>query len=90
MFRHRGSESGGRIILTSGLGGEVLIDGEIDASSEFGQGGQVKIEGVIELAENTVIDVTGNSSGGNVLVGGDWGGTYEELRVLDTPNKMHQ
>ena len=85
-------ESGGRIILTAGVGGEVLLDGELDASSEFEQGGLVKIEGdKIELAENSLIDVTGNAGGGDVLVGGDWqGGTKEELRVLEYPNEMHQ
>ena len=45
----------------------------------------------IQLVENSLIDVTGNSGGGDVLVGGDWqGGANEELRVLDNPYEMYQ
>ena len=38
-----------------------------------------------------MIDVTGGSGGGDILVGGDWqGGANEELRVLDNPYEMYQ
>ena len=89
---HGIQESGGRIILTAGVGGGVLVDGELDASSEFDQGGLVTIEGdKIELVENSLIDVTGNSGGGDVLVGGDWqGGVKEELRVMESSNAIQQ
>ena len=38
-----------------------------------------------------MIDVTGGSGGGDILVGGDWqGGANEGLRVLDNPYEMYQ
>ena len=85
-------QSGGRIILTAGIGGKVLHEGEIDASSAFDQGGVATVEGEkVQLSENSVIDVTGGSGGGDILVGGDWqGGANEGLRVLDNPYEMYQ
>ncbi|WP_144244228.1 two-partner secretion domain-containing protein, partial [Nitrincola sp. A-D6] len=83
------TQQGGRIVLD---GGDVTNDGRLDVSSNVASGGNVEITGQnLVLAENSTIDATGATGGGNVLVGGDWqGGANEARRVFDEPNALHQ
>ena len=61
---------------------EFWIDGELDASSEFDQGGLVTSR--IKLISEISVDA--GSNGGDVLVGGDCKEVKEELRVMESPN----
>ena len=75
---------GGRIMLTAGEGGEVENQGLLDVSSLHGKGGDAILEGErIHLDGESLIDASGKSGGGVVLVGGDWqGGHVEGKRLL--------
>ncbi|MCF6259960.1 MAG: filamentous hemagglutinin N-terminal domain-containing protein [Gammaproteobacteria bacterium] len=68
----------GGVIRLVGIGGDVVHSGVIDASGQdqASTGGDVQVLGDrVGLFEAAVIDVSGSSGGGNVLVGGDFQGT---------------
>ncbi|WP_230256355.1 YDG domain-containing protein [Rhodopirellula halodulae] len=69
------AEVGGEVYLVN-PSGEILHDGTIQSQLDQGtSGGEVKLEADrIALGENAVIDATGSSFGGTVLVGGEWQG----------------
>ena len=67
----------GGVIRLVGIGGDVVHSGVIDASGQdqVSTGGDVQVLGDrVGLFEAAVIDVSGSSGGGNVLVGGDFQG----------------
>ncbi len=78
---------GGRIVLTGGDDGRIEQAGLLNVSSVHGKGGSIILEGEeIVMEFDSVIDASGSTGGGEVLVGGDWqGGANEELRVFDDP-----
>ena len=83
---------GGRIMLTAGEGGEVENQGLLDVSSLHGKGGDAILEGErIHLDGESLIDASGKSGGGVVLVGGDWqGGHVEGKRLLGESFSMSE
>ena len=83
---------GGRIMLTAGEGGEVENQGLLDVSSLHGKGGNAILEGErIHLDGESLIDASGKSGGGVVLVGGDWqGGHVEGKRLLGESFSMSE
>ena len=86
------SRVGGRIMLTAGEGGEVENQGLLDVSSLHGKGGNAILEGErIHLDGESLIDASGKSGGGVVLVGGDWqGGHVEGKRLLGESFSMSE
>ncbi len=69
---------GGRIVLSAST--KVSNSGTLDVSSATAQGGSVSLQGDnIELQTSSGIDATGATSGGNVLVGGNWQGSTDSL-----------
>jgi filamentous hemagglutinin family protein len=66
--------SGGSVTLQA-QGGTNLISGTVEAKGSAGQGGTVQALGVrVGLVGNGVIDASGDTGGGTVLVGGDYHG----------------
>ncbi|MBB5985447.1 YDG domain-containing protein [Sphingobium lignivorans] len=74
----------GRIFLTAGEGGEAHISGTLAARKADGAGGTIEVTGTnILLDQGAKLDASG-TTGGTVLVGGDWqGGADASLRVAD-------
>jgi filamentous hemagglutinin family protein len=67
----------GKIVLSGGEQGTVLVSGNLDASGlESGQtGGTVQVLGErIGLLDGTRIDVSGDAGGGEALIGGNYQG----------------
>ena len=74
-------ESGGVIEASGGKGGEISIESEqgttwvsgvVDASVSDGHGGYVEILGVrVAVIDRAMVDVSGHTGGGEILVGGD-------------------
>ncbi|MBS0197458.1 MAG: filamentous hemagglutinin N-terminal domain-containing protein [Planctomycetes bacterium] len=64
--------------------GTVKVDGQIDASSATGKGGDVTVTGQNVALEHARIDASGATGGGNVLVGGNFQGKGEERRAETT------
>ncbi len=66
--------SGGEIRL-SGRGGDTFNSGTLNVSSQQAKGGRVFVEGDrVALVGEALIDASGASGGGEVLVGGDYKG----------------
>ena len=66
--------SGGDITVQA-RGGTLLADGSLAAVGSQGSGGTVKLLGErVGLMANTVVDASGQTGGGTVLVGGDYQG----------------
>ncbi len=64
---------GGAVVF--GDGGSVQVSAKIDASNAGGQGGSVAVLGEkVGLMDGAMIDASGSTGGGVVLVGGDWQG----------------
>ncbi len=65
---------GGKLVLKS-VGGTVVNAGTLDASNPNGKGGTVEVLGdKVGLATTSVIDASGKTGGGKVLIGGDYQG----------------
>ena len=66
-------ERNGEIVIEAGPGGTAEITGTLDVSSVEGKGGKIVVTGKnIALSDNALLNATGKSGGGTVLVGGDW------------------
>ncbi|MCW2370766.1 YDG domain-containing protein [Sphingobium sp. B11D3D] len=78
------SAQGGRIFLTAGEGGEVSIASTLTAKKADATGGAIEVTGKnILLDQGAKLDASG-TTGGTVLVGGDWeGGHNADTRLLD-------
>ncbi|MCW2367150.1 filamentous hemagglutinin family protein [Sphingobium sp. B7D2B] len=78
------SAQGGRIFLTAGEGGEVNIASTLTAKKADATGGAIEVTGKnILLDQGAKLDASG-TTGGTVLVGGDWeGGHNADTRLLD-------
>ncbi|WP_145928660.1 filamentous hemagglutinin N-terminal domain-containing protein, partial [Termitidicoccus mucosus] len=62
-------------------GGEVWNTGTIDAANAAGLGGRVEITGRhVGLGGNSLIDASGATGGGEILVGGDYQGANAAVR----------
>ena len=76
----------GQIILSAVAvnklqGGVIKNSGSLEATSLSARGGKIVLEGdEIELTSTAVVDVSGRTGGGTVLMGGDWqgGGTVRQ------------
>ena len=74
----------GEIILMAGENSTVRVSGKIIASGKrYGEkGGTVKIRASkIAITDNAVIDVSGNSGGGKITIGGNAHGAGQELNA---------
>ncbi|MES2272860.1 MAG: filamentous hemagglutinin N-terminal domain-containing protein [Chlamydiota bacterium] len=72
-------EEGGRIFLVADEG-RLELSGSYAAVNAEGLGGEVRILGKeITLNEQTKIDVSGQTGGGTVLIGGDYKGSNLEI-----------
>jgi filamentous hemagglutinin family protein len=81
------SQHNGEIIFSSDSQGKIIVAGKVDASGKaYGQkGGKVKIlAGNIQLKSTANIDVSGDTGGGEILVGGNFHGTGPELHAATT------
>ncbi|WP_319801504.1 MULTISPECIES: YDG domain-containing protein [unclassified Sphingobium] len=78
------SAKDGRIFLTAGEGGEAHVSGTLTARKADGAGGAIEVAATnILLGQGAILDASG-TSGGTVLVGGDWqGGADASLKVAD-------
>ena len=91
-------EAGGGLVILNAMtarelqGSVVNNSGSINANSLTSQGGRIILTGDhITLNEGSSITATGNTGGGQVLVGGDWqGGANAQRRIFDDPNALHQ
>jgi filamentous hemagglutinin family protein len=65
--------SGGQVTIQSG--GTTIVDGTVSATGSAGKGGSVQVLGnLVGLGDNARVDVSGETGGGKVLVGGDFQG----------------
>src|SRR5712691_8704535 len=72
--------SGGSVLLQA-QGGTNLISGTVEAKGSAGQGGTIQALGVrVGVIGNGVIDASGDTGGGTVLVGGDAHGANPEIQ----------
>lgn len=75
---HSIQEEGGRVYLLA-EGGETNIQGTIAARSGS-KGGQIHLLGEqVNLCANAIIDASGEHGGGEVLIGGDFGGKNPDI-----------
>ena len=64
--------SGGIVRVEGGEGSAVSISGSIDVSSDTSTGGSVHVTGSkVGLFADASIDASGETGGGEVLIGGD-------------------
>ncbi|WP_445360670.1 filamentous hemagglutinin N-terminal domain-containing protein [Microbulbifer sp. EKSA005] len=89
-----GSGSGvvnsGTLDASDSVGGEVVLEGDfaehsggISVAADSGSGGYVAVLGD-EVVVSGNIDARGTSSGGEVLIGGDYRGSNEDIRNAET------
>src|SRR6266571_5683080 len=72
--------SGGSVLLQA-QGGTNLISGTVEAKGSSGQGGTIQALGVrVGVIGNGVIDASGETGGGTVLVGGDAHGANPDVQ----------
>ena len=65
---------GGSITIQSDTG-TTLVSGTVEAKGDQGTGGQVQILGnFVGLTGNAILDASGQTGGGSVLIGGDYHG----------------
>jgi len=70
---------GGKLVLKS-VGGTVVNTGTLDASNPNGKGGDIQIlGGKVGLTGNGVVDASGKTGGGSILVGGDYQGKNADV-----------
>ena len=65
------------VTIDSGSNGLTTVSGSIDASSEAGSGGSIKILGDKVALNNARINANGKSAAGEILIGGDYQGKGE-------------
>jgi filamentous hemagglutinin family protein len=72
--------SGGDVLLQA-EGGTNLVAGRVEATGSAGKGGQVQALGLrVGVIGSGVIDASGDTGGGTVLVGGDYQGKNPEVQ----------
>ncbi|HEY6241434.1 MAG TPA: filamentous hemagglutinin N-terminal domain-containing protein, partial [Burkholderiales bacterium] len=72
--------SGGKVLLQA-QGGTNLISGTVEAKGSAGQGGTIQALGVrVGVIGSGVIDASGDTGGGTVLVGGDQHGANPNVQ----------
>jgi filamentous hemagglutinin family protein len=86
---HDAHESSVRLIATGyeegNESGTVYMEGVIDVSNATGTGGSVKVLGDrVALLGDANIHASGDTGGGEVLVGGNYQGSGEELNAIKT------
>jgi filamentous hemagglutinin family protein len=65
---------GGQIIIQS-ESGTTLVSGTVTAAGNDGKGGDIQVLGnQVGLIDNALIDASGKSGGGTILIGGDYQG----------------
>ncbi|MCP4043366.1 MAG: hypothetical protein GY731_15650, partial [Gammaproteobacteria bacterium] len=70
---------GGRISIES-RNGTTWVSGEVEAKAGEGRGGEVRLLGErVALLDQAAVDVSGDSSGGEVLIGGDYQGRNPDI-----------
>lgn len=71
---------GGRVFLV-GTGGDVVNSGRLDVASDTAQGGSIHVlsDQNVTLAGSAVLDASGASGGGEILVGGDYQGSNPDI-----------
>ncbi|MBS0359704.1 MAG: hypothetical protein JSS53_10575 [Proteobacteria bacterium] len=77
------SDQNGTIILSGGNNGIVNVSGKLDVSGKNGseKGGRVQITGKkVGLMDGAHIDASGNTGGGQVLIGGDYQGKNKQIQ----------
>ncbi|HEM0058762.1 TPA: filamentous hemagglutinin N-terminal domain-containing protein, partial [Escherichia coli] len=75
------SGDGGSVVLDGGSSGVVVVCGTLDASSDSGRGGTVVVQGEnILLGSGSVVNASGGTGGGEVLIGGGWQGSNSTVR----------
>lgn len=71
---------GGKVVLKAAGDTYVSDDARIDASSAAGKGGSVAILGNrVAVTDRAVVDVSGATGGGEILVGGDYQGKNAQV-----------
>jgi filamentous hemagglutinin family protein len=81
------AEVNGKIILSGGNNGTVTNSGTLDASgTDRGEtGGTVKVLGnTVNLADGTLVNVSGAAGGGTALIGGNYQGGGSEQHAMAT------
>ncbi|HSW93230.1 MAG TPA: MBG domain-containing protein [Gammaproteobacteria bacterium] len=69
---HSVSQHAGAIILSGGENGTVRVSGHLNVSSRNNQGGTIKISGNnINVGSNAILNASGKTGGGEILVGGN-------------------
>ena len=97
LVSNSGSIKSKNVNLSAGRLGGTEVSGNIDASSNT-KGGDIEITGKeINVKSNSTLLATGETGGGNILVGGDWQGsngvlqatytTVEKDTLIDTSSK---
>ncbi|MCF6290533.1 MAG: filamentous hemagglutinin N-terminal domain-containing protein [Desulfobacterales bacterium] len=72
--------NGGEITIESEAG-DTLVSGTMTATGAHGQGGEIRILGnQVILTGRAMVDASGSSGGGRVLVGGDFQGADPDIR----------
>lgn len=70
---------GGKLVLKS-VGGTVVNSGTLDASNPNGKGGDIQVIGdKVGLSDNAVVNASGKTGGGTILVGGDYQGKNPDV-----------
>ncbi|WP_198433350.1 filamentous hemagglutinin N-terminal domain-containing protein, partial [Burkholderia ubonensis] len=76
---------GGRITLNGGNSGITQSSGQMVATGDQGQGGQIRALGYnVGLLSGSQTDASGLLGGGTVLVGGNWQGSGAERHAANT------
>ena len=84
LVSNSGSIKAKKVNLSSGPLGGTEVVGTIDASSNA-KGGDIEITGKeIQVKSNSKLLATGDTGGGNILVGGDWQGSNGILQATYT------
>ena len=91
-------EEGSTLSASGPAGGEIRIEsetgttwvaGEIDASADEGRGGTVQVLGErVGLIERATVDASGESGGGEILIGGDYRGETPRSRTPRRPSSV--
>jgi hypothetical protein len=81
LVSNSGSIKAKKVNLSSGPLGGTEVKGNIDTSSNT-KGGDIEITGKeIQIKSNSKLLATGDTGGGNILVGGDWQGSSGILQA---------
>ncbi len=75
-----GGKRGGRVLVEAGAG-SAMVAGRVSARGENGAGGQIHVLGPqVGVFGQAVLDASGATGGGEILVGGDYQGRNPALR----------